>query len=268
MPDIMANGITIHYERTGGNKAPLVLLHGLTDTGQCWPRLVSALRRDHDIITPDARAHGLSHAPESGYSYDIMAADTAGLIQALSLKKTALIGHSMGAMTAALVAASYPALVRCLVLEDPPWHDTVPSPEQRAVAADGWQTMIKGMQRATPEQLLASATQRNPGIKQWDAVELTPWREAKQQVSPHIIQLLRAAPLAYQDIVNRIVCPTLLLTADTERGAIVTPQLARQISAINKHVSVATISNAGHNIRRENFVDYHAAVSAFLAAHT
>jgi N-formylmaleamate deformylase len=267
MPNITANSITIHYERTGGAKPPLVLLHGLTDTGQCWPRLVSALKHDYNIIAPDARAHGLSQAPETGYSYDIMAADVAGLIQALSLKKTALIGHSMGAMTAALVAAAYPGLVSCLVLEDPPWHETVPSPEQRAVAADGWQTMIRGMQRATPEQLLASATQRNPGIKQWDAVEFAPWREGKQRVSLKIIQLLRTAPLPYQDIVKRISCSTLLVTADTARGAIVTAQLAQQIAAMNKHFAVVTIRSAGHNIRRENFADYRAAVSAFLAAH-
>lgn len=267
MPEMTANGITIHYERTGGVRPALVLLHGLTDSGNCWPRLVSALRHAYDIITPDARAHGRSQAPDSGYTYDIMAADVAGLIRGLGLARAAVLGHSMGATTAALVAANHPDIVHCLVLEDPPWHESVPSPAQRAVAADGWQTMIRGMQRATPEQLISSAAQRNPGVKQWDPAELAPWLESKQRVSLNIIQLLHAAPLRYQDIVSRIGCPTLLLTADVSRGATVTPQLAAQIAAMNSHVTTVAISNAGHNVRRENFPAYAHAVSAFLATH-
>ena len=44
MPEIVANGIRIYYERTGGDKPPVVLLHGITDSGRCWPRVVAALR--------------------------------------------------------------------------------------------------------------------------------------------------------------------------------------------------------------------------------
>lgn len=267
MPDVAANGITIHYERTGGAKPVLVLLHGLTDDGHCWPRLVGALRDAYDIITPDARAHGQSQAPDSGYTYKIMAADVAGLVHALGVQPVALLGHSMGAMTAAVVAANHPDVVRCLVLEDPPWRETVPSPAQRAVAADGWLTMMRGMKRATIEQLISSATQRNPGIKQWDPVEFAPWWESKQRVSFNIIELLHTEPLPCQDIAGRIACPTLLLTADVSRVAAVTPQLAAQLTAMNPHITTVAINNAGHNIRRENFPAYLQAVSTFLAAH-
>ena len=38
-----ANGINIHYLRTGGYKPPLVLLHGLTGSGACWTPLARAL---------------------------------------------------------------------------------------------------------------------------------------------------------------------------------------------------------------------------------
>ena len=33
-----ANGITLHYWRTGGDKPALVLCHGITDNGLCWRR--------------------------------------------------------------------------------------------------------------------------------------------------------------------------------------------------------------------------------------
>jgi len=49
------NNIIIHYTRTGGNKPPLILLHGLMTSGLCWIDLVTALEKDYDIIMPDAR---------------------------------------------------------------------------------------------------------------------------------------------------------------------------------------------------------------------
>ena len=39
-----ANGIRIHYLRTGGEKPPLVLAHGFSDNGSCWASLTRVLR--------------------------------------------------------------------------------------------------------------------------------------------------------------------------------------------------------------------------------
>src|SRR5262245_60062606 len=67
--DVTANGITIHYYRTGnGDKPALVLSHGASDSGLCWTRLTRALEADYDVIMPDARGHGLSDAPATGYA--------------------------------------------------------------------------------------------------------------------------------------------------------------------------------------------------------
>ena len=69
-----SNGIDMHYLRTGGNKPPVVLLHGLMLSGACWTHLAQALEEDYDLIMPDARGHGLSSAPDHGYCYDNLAA--------------------------------------------------------------------------------------------------------------------------------------------------------------------------------------------------
>jgi N-formylmaleamate deformylase len=121
--EVIANGIKIHYWRTGGEGPPVVFSHGITDNGLCWTRLARALEDVYDVIMPDARGHGFSDAPDEGYAPGDQAADLAGLIQALGLIKPrpVLIGHSMGAATTAAAAADYPELVRCAILEDPPW---------------------------------------------------------------------------------------------------------------------------------------------------
>ena len=264
MGDVVANGIKIHYTRTGANKKPLVLLHGITDSGLCWPRLAEALKHDYDLIMPDARAHGLSDAPDTAYTYQDMANDVAGLIEALGLHKAAVLGHSMGAMTAAVLAANHPQRVACLVLEDPPWREALPTPqEQEAMAAD-WERLILARKTMTLEQMIEESYQRAPTSKRWDKSEFAPWAEAKQRVDPKIIRLLRSGPMRYDDVVPHLACPTLLITADPALGAIVTPELAQKIAGMNAQITVAHIAGAGHNIRREQFDEYLRAVTVFL----
>ena len=83
---------------------------------------MKALAGEYDMILPDARGHGLSDQPPTGYAPQDHAADVAGLIRGLGLERPILIGHSMGAGVAATVAAHYPDLVAGAILEDPPWR--------------------------------------------------------------------------------------------------------------------------------------------------
>ena len=55
-----ANGLRLHYTRTGGDGPPVVLAHGVTDSGLCWARVAKALSPDFDVIMVDARGHGQS----------------------------------------------------------------------------------------------------------------------------------------------------------------------------------------------------------------
>jgi len=70
-----ANNINIHYTRTGGNKPPVILLHGLMTNGLCWTDLARTLEKDYDVIMPDARGHGQSDVPGEGYQYEDLAND-------------------------------------------------------------------------------------------------------------------------------------------------------------------------------------------------
>lgn len=51
---VMANGIRIHYWRTGGDQPVLVMAHGSSDDGLCWTNLAKELEADYDIIMADA----------------------------------------------------------------------------------------------------------------------------------------------------------------------------------------------------------------------
>ena len=109
--DVLANGIRLHYHRSGGDKPPLVLAHGITDSGQCWPLVSEALTPRYDVIAVDARGHGKSEKPDTGYSREEHAADVAGLIETLGLVRPAVMGHSMGAGTASVLASGFQPLL-------------------------------------------------------------------------------------------------------------------------------------------------------------
>src|SRR5579859_817144 len=153
------NGINLHYTRTGGSQPPLILLHGLTANGACWTAVARALEADYDVIMPDARGHGQSSAPDYGYRYEDHANDVTGLIEALGLDRPILIGHSMGGLTAAVVAGRNSRLLRGLVLADPTFLSPKAQREVRdSEVADEHRRML-----STPlADLIAEARARHP----------------------------------------------------------------------------------------------------------
>jgi N-formylmaleamate deformylase len=260
--EVVVNGVKIHYHSTGGDKLPVVLAHGITDNGLCWTRLAWALEDAYDLIMYDARGHGLSDAPETGYAPQEHVADMAGLVQVLGLEKPALIGHSMGAANVALAIATYPDLVRCAVLEDPPWRMAY-DPDERATMIEAWRADIITKKSWAREEIIAGGRASSPS---WAEVEWEPWAEAKLQVNPAVFGWVdpQASPTAWWAIARTIGCPTLLVTGDPELGAIVSSEVAQEAAGLCNSLKVAHIPGAGHNIRREQFELYVEAVRGFL----
>jgi pimeloyl-ACP methyl ester carboxylesterase len=271
--DVVANGIVIHYHRTAGHKPPIVLSHGFSDNGLCWVRAARALEMDYDVIMPDARGHGLSDAPQDGYADTDHAADLAGFIQALGLERPALAGHSMGASTTAMTAVQYPDLVGCAILEDPPWFEGEPprarqlkdlSPKERKARAEQHITQLIEQKSKPLEEIAAFGRKQSPT---WDEIEFGPWAQSKQQLSPRTVAVTGRKRTHWSEIVSHIKCPTLLVIGDPEQHSIVTPETAQKVSETNPLIEVVQLKGAGHNIRREQFEGFIAAVSTFLAKH-
>lgn len=257
---VETNGIRIHYLRTGGDKPSIVLCHGFSDNGLCWKRVAMVLEADYDLIMVDARGHGLSDAPETGYLSSDHAADVAGLIEALDLKGTAIMGHSMGAATAAAVASGYPDLVSCAVLEDPPWRSgplELTDPARR----EARRKELTAHKSRTPAEIKEWCRKEHPA---WHETELDTWVVAKQQFNLRAMNVLNAN-WDWKTTVDSIRCPTLVIAADTSKGALVDEKAAREFTARNRGIEVVRINGAGHNIRREAYEQYMAAVQKFLS---
>ncbi len=262
--ELEANGLRLHYTRTGGDKPPLVLAHGFSDDGLCWTPVARALEGDYDVIMVDARGHGQSQAAEQDYNDVDLGNDLAGAIAALGLRRPAVLGHSMGAATALALAGAHLDVPGAILLEDPPTRwvaQPVGEPADQAWQARMY-AWITGLKTKTRAELIAAQHAETPS---WSEAELGPWADSKLLLSLTVLQRGAAPPIDWPALVRGITCPALLITADPARGAIVTEADAAALQALVPQLRVAHIAGAGHSIRRDQFDRYMQVVRDFLA---
>lgn len=88
--------VRLHVEDRGAGR-PVVLLHGWPLSSASWaPQLPCIVDANLRSITYDRRGFGQSDKPRTGYGYDTLADDLAGLLEALDLWDVTLVGFSMG----------------------------------------------------------------------------------------------------------------------------------------------------------------------------
>ncbi|MBI5346369.1 MAG: alpha/beta hydrolase [Chlamydiae bacterium] len=250
-----ANGIDVHYLRTGGDKPPVVLLHGLMLNGACWTPLARALEADYDVVMPDARGHGNSSAPDHGYHYDNLAADVMGLIDALGLATPVLLGHSMGGMTAAVVASQNPKRLRGLVLADP----TFLTPQrQREVHESDVVDQHRRILSQPREDLLAEMHGKNSRSR--EVIEL--FSQARFQTSIRAFEVLTPPNPDYMQLINTLDIPSLLVIGDV--GSVVSPEVAEELAGLNQHLKIVQIPEAGHGLPYDQPESFSAIVQTFL----
>ena len=260
--DFKAGPVRIHYFRAGGEKPPMILLHGATDNGLCWTRVAAALSPDYDIVMPDAQGHGLSDRIDANFSPGSSGDQIAALAKGLGLNRPIIMGHSMGAGTAADVAARYPSLPEALILEDPGWSATLADTEEARKQREAFRVNFLALRERRLDDILAESRKANPS---WSEDERIPWAVAKQQFDPSMFSRGPSAQRPYTEIVPLIDCPTLLICA--EKG-IVTTEVAENAAKLwksKKPFRWVRIMGAGHNIRREKFEEFLAALEDFLS---
>lgn len=111
-------GHELAAKQWGDSDKPAILaLHGWLDNAATYERIAPRLR-DYRIIALDFVGHGFSsHRPEGvRYHFIDNVDDVIGLADALELNTFILMGHSMGAGVASMLAGSFPERVEKLVL--------------------------------------------------------------------------------------------------------------------------------------------------------
>jgi N-formylmaleamate deformylase len=260
--DLLVGDVRLHYYRTGnGDKRPMVLAHGFSDSGLCWSRTAHELEAEYDVVMPDMRGHGLSQRMRPGDRVD-MAADLAGLIRGLGLARPIVGGHSMGAMVTFELGARFPELASALVLEDPPWWIGGP-PEGHGRPMSVW---AKELSNKTQEELVEQYRVEQP---RWPEELWQLMATSKKQLDPAIIDALVGkvsdVATAWPTKIAAIACPVLLLTGNPALGGIVTPEVEARVRELNPRIEIVNVPDVGHLVRYDNYPAFTAALRAFLA---
>jgi pimeloyl-ACP methyl ester carboxylesterase len=246
----------------------LVLLHGLSDSGLCWPDAVRRWLHDYRIVAPDARGHGESARsdPATGHGnrFGDMVADVVSILEALAgegVQAPLLVGHSMGAGVAGAVLAARPDLVRAGVLEDPPWF-TMPAGGERPRPPETLQQSVQSFR----DDLEAATASGRVELPHWPEIELQPWAASKAQLDPSLTdrdQIVAQTP--WIDIASAITLPTLVVTGDREGVVLVSALSRRRLADLgNPHLEVEVVPGAGHTVRRDRSDVYHQIVDPWI----
>jgi pimeloyl-ACP methyl ester carboxylesterase len=250
-----ANGIDIHYLRTGGDKPPLIALHGLTGSGACWTPLGRALASDYDVVMPDARGHGKSSAPLHGYTYSDHAGDAIGLIEGLGFAAPVLLGHSMGGMTASVVANRLGTAIRGLILVDP----TFISPEwEREVHGSDVVEQHRRLLSANKDDVLAQLRLRHPD-RSPEIVEVIADARLRTRISA--FEVLTPPNPDYRELVRDVRVPILLVIGGK---GVVSLETAQELQALNRHLQCELIPDVGHGLPYDEPDRLATAVKSFL----
>ena len=246
----------------GPDDAPtLVLLHGITSSAVSQADAIdhwSAL--GYRVIAVDARGHGLSPRWESDEDLAVQARGR----RALGLPDApapVVIGHSMGAATAMVVAGRRPELVRGVVLHDPARYGSR-SPAELLARGAG-RERARRAEVADPAAAVARAL-ADPEVPDSEAVAGV-W--ASQRTDPALLRTGVVAPeVEWTEAMAELAVPALLVTGDRPGAARVGREGLEVVGRLaNPLVTTALVPGGAHDVRRTRPAGFYDAVDPWLA---
>jgi 3-oxoadipate enol-lactonase len=246
MPKVKANAIELNYEVTGSG-TPLVLIAGLGYGLWQWHKMVPGLAEHYQVIAFDNRGAGQSDKPAGPYSASMLAADTAGLLEALGVGPAIVLGHSMGGLVAQELALTRPELISTLVLASSnfggPNHIPV-TPAAMAVLTDLSVDPVERMRRGVAVAFAEGFAEAHPELVE----ELTAYRlSVPVPLDAYQSQLavgLEIAQNGFEERLKTMMVPTIIFTGDQDN--VVPPGNADLLARVIPNNRVYVLRDAGH----------------------
>lgn len=267
------------FSDTGGEPADrrtLVLLHGVTRARGDFSPITGILAASWRLIGVDHRGHGDSQRGDRYLVADYVA-DAIRLVRDEIRSPVVLLGHSLGAMAAAGVAAALPHLVEGIVLADPPFQSM-----GERIHGTAWQAQFLGMRDAlggdcVEDLAIALASirlprpdggtvrlgaLREPAAIRWSA-------ECLARLDPAVLTPLIEGrwldgfdPLA---VAARIECPVRILQADPAAGGALGDDDCRDFAARVADCRIERFTGTGHLLHWQEPARVCAAVDAIAS---
>ena len=256
---IQNGDIQLNVEIDGpGEGSPIVLLHGIISSSATWEWLVPLITVNHRAIRLDFRGHGASDRAPGAYHLANYLSDAVAVCEQVAGAPAAVIGHSLGGITAAALAQTRSDLVSGVFLEDPP-IGAVGDGDENALLA-GFALM---RQSIPPMQESGMTVQALMALMN---IAPTPsGRPFAEEIFPDGIRTMSQGMLAVDATVldpvlsgsfspvydphRRLEMPITVVAADPAfPDAVTRPDDLAQISASTPHARTHTMEGSGHLI--------------------
>lgn len=267
---VTARGLSFHYVEWGTPaRAPVLCLHGITQTAHSWDEVAAALSTDHRVLCLDQRGHGDSDwAPDGNYSRVTQAADVEAVTGALGLSRFILMGMSMGGINAITFTARHPEKVRALIIVDvSPEIQTrgvehIRSFIQAADELDSFDAFVERAHQFNPRRSLENIRSRlSHNLKQLPNGKWT-WKYDKALRSGERGFQASALLNLWEDV-RAIRCPTLIIKGG--ESDILSAESAEKLQQAIPASRLAVVPGAGHSVMGDNPGAFVAAVRPFMA---
>lgn len=116
---VKARDINFNYVEWKGDDPQILMLHGDMRTSRSFDAVSRELNEKYNVFAMDARGHGDSDWPETGYSIDDRVEDLAFFCKATKIINAVGIGHSLGGGVMSLCNDRYEGIFQKLILLEP-----------------------------------------------------------------------------------------------------------------------------------------------------
>lgn len=253
---VVADGTTVSYAVVDGAEPTVVILHGLAGSGREMELTASSLA-GRRVILIDQRGHGRSTRHPRDTSRDAFVSDAVAVITAESARPVDLVGQSMGAHTAMLVAAAHPRLVRRLVLLE--CDAGSGTPDRHAALGDYFRSWpVPFADRTAAAEVLGTG----PLAQAW----IADLEERADGLYPRFDPDVMVATIAEVatprwDEWEQVTAPTLVIYA--ENGMFIEQQKADFVAGGSNAVRT-DLAGASHDAHLDAFDGWVAALTSFL----
>ncbi len=254
-------GVSLNYYQTGKGDRDIFVQHGLYDDALCWGDLPRDLGKNYRVTLIDARGFGFSSKPDAGYDIETMTEDMAALIMHLNPHQPIVIGQSMGASLGCHLAALYPDLLKAVVLIDPAFREPI-SPDSKANLLARRVNELCSQQAMSRDEMIAIIHSKHPD---WPDEFVFPGTDSRFRMCLNSFAILNSIDTTWKEDLKKARCPMLLVTAEVNKGAIVSKETADYAHSVNTNIKPVFISGAGHSIHKEQYAKVLGAIEIFLA---
>ncbi len=258
--------LLLNYVEIPSDGPPLVMLHGLTGTWQGCTPFFPYMTPQYHVYACDLRGHGKSGRIDEGFRLTDYARDIAAFVRQEIKEPTILLGHSLGAMTSLATAAAAPETVRALVLLDPPLNLRSSGVEATPWAVDWFGFVYQTMKSAKSyADVLASCKRRMPDAEDAAATQLA---DSIAHVAPDTVGMALSNRVVtigeIDEMLQKIICPTLLLHGDWDHGAPVRDEDIAAVTSLVPQAVIGRFPDAGHGFPYEQTEETMQQVHTFL----